>query len=321
MNRVGSDGRGESVWLGWFMVHVLDAFAAICERRQDRELAQRYRNDAKWLTGMIELSWDGAWYRRAYFDDGTPLGSALNDECRIDSLTQSWAVLSSAAQPGRSRQAVQSARAHLLRRDAQIVLLLAPPFDRTAHDPGYIRGYLPGIRENGGQYTHAALWFGLALARLRLGDEAMEVFHMLNPVNHTRTTDGVERYRGEPYAVAADVYSHPQHVGRAGWTWYTGSAGWMYQFAVDGIIGLRRHGDVFTVDPCVPASWPGFTLDWQCAGTRYHIEVINPDHRSSGVRSATLDGKPVAPEAIPIVEDHDAHQIVVVLGDRQEIPN
>ena len=189
---------------------------------------------------MLELSWDGGWYRRAYFDDGTPLGSVQNDECRIDSLTQSWAVLSGAAEPRRAERAMDAVRAHLVRRDAQIVLLLTPPFDRTPHDPGYIKGYLPGIRENGGQYTHAALWAVIALARLGLGDEAMELFHMLNPINHTRTAEGVERYRGEPYVVAADVYAHPMHVGRGGWTWYTGSAGWMYQAAIEGILGLRR---------------------------------------------------------------------------------
>jgi cyclic beta-1,2-glucan synthetase len=317
MNRVGHKGSGESVWLGWFLVRVLTDFSAICERRERIDLAQRYRNDARWMAGIVELSWDGAWYRRAYFDDGTPLGSALNEECRIDSLTQSWAVLCSAAQPSRARQAIESARAQLLRRDAQMVLLLAPPFDRTAHDPGYIKGYLPGIRENGGQYTHAALWFGLALARLRLGDEAMEVFHMMNPVNHTRTPEDIERYRGEPYAVAADVYSHPMHVGRSGWTWYTGSAGWMYQFAVEGILGLSRIGQVFSINPSIPAMWPGFGLVWTVAGARYHIEVVNPEHRSSGVRSASLDGAPVVADAIPIVDGSGDHEVIVVMGARQ----
>ncbi|HUR34823.1 MAG TPA: glucoamylase family protein [Vicinamibacterales bacterium] len=314
MNRVGHEGRGESVWLGWFLAKVLNDFAGLCERRGRQDLGGRYRSDATWLTGILELSWDGGWYRRAYFDDGTPLGSAQSDECRIDSLTQSWAVLSGVAQPARARQSMEAVRAHLLRREAQLVLLLTPPFDRTEHDPGYIKGYLPGVRENGGQYTHAALWAVLALAALRQGDEAMELFHLINPINHTRTDEGVDRYRGEPYAVAADVYAHPMHVGRAGWTWYTGSAGWMYRAAIEGLLGLRRRGATFTVDPSIPAMWPGFSLDWSVEGTTYHIEVTNPDHRCAGVASATLDDRNVDPEAIPLVQDGGLHTVQVVLG-------
>ena len=314
MNRVGHDGRGESVWLGWFLVKVLNDFAVLCDRRQHSELAQRYRNDATWLTGILELSWDGGWYRRAYFDDGTPLGSAQNEECKIDSLTQSWAVLSDAAQPTRARQSMEAVRAHLLRRDAQIVLLLTPPFDRMAHDPGYIKGYLPGIRENGGQYTHAALWVVMALARLGLGDEAMELFHMLNPINHTRTVEGVDRYQGEPYVVAADVYAHPMHVGRAGWTWYTGSAGWMYQAAIEGLLGLRRHGSTFSMNPSIPAMWLNYSMEWTIRGTCYRIHVANPEHRCTGVASATLDGVGVDPRMIPIVEDGHTHDVEIILG-------
>jgi cyclic beta-1,2-glucan synthetase len=319
MNRVGHEGRGESVWLGWFLVHVLNDFADLAERRMRGDLAQQYRSDSRWLVGMLELSWDGGWYRRAYFDDGTPLGSAQNEECRIDSLTQSWAVLSGAAQPGRARQAMEAVRTHLLRRDAQLVLLLTPPFDRMPHDPGYIKGYLPGIRENGGQYTHAALWVVIALTRLGLGDEAMELFHLLNPINHTRTADGIERYRGEPYVVAADVYAHPMHVGRAGWTWYTGSAGWMYQAAIEGLIGLRRHGSTFSVAPSIPAMWPAFSFEWTLGQTRYRVSVNNPDHRCGGVASATLDGVDVDARVIPIVEDGQLHTVDIVLG--QEVAN
>lgn len=314
MNRVGHEGRGESVWLGWFLVQVLNEFSVLCEHRQRSDLAQRYRSDSRWLTGMLELSWDGGWYRRAYFDDGTPLGSAQNEECKIDSLTQSWAVLSNSAQPMRAKRAMEAVRAHLLRRDAQMVLLLTPPFDRTTHDPGYIKGYLPGIRENGGQYTHAALWAVIALARLGLGDEAMELFHMLNPINHTRTVEGIERYQGEPYVVAADVYAHPMHVGRAGWTWYTGSAGWMYQAAIEGLLGLRRQGSTFSVNPSIPAMWPEFAMEWTRGSTRYRISVANPEHRCGGVGWATLDGVPVDARAIPLVEDGQTHTVEVVLG-------
>jgi cyclic beta-1,2-glucan synthetase len=314
MNRVGHEGRGESVWLGWFLVHVLDAFAPICDRRDRGDLAQRYRNEARWLTGMLELAWDGDWYRRAYFDDGTPLGSAQNEECRIDSLTQSWAVLSGAADAHRAERAMDAVRAHLVRRDARLVLLLTPPFDRMKLDPGYIKGYLPGIRENGGQYTHAALWTVIALGRIGLGDEAMELFHLINPINHIRTPAGVDRYRTEPYAVAADVYAHPMHVGRGGWTWYTGSAGWMYQTAIDGLLGLRRHGDTLSVNPSIPAMWPEFHVTWKAGRSIYRITVTNPEHQCRGVRTATLDGVPVDPRAIPLNDDGVDHDVAVVLG-------
>jgi cyclic beta-1,2-glucan synthetase len=314
MNRVGHEGRGESVWLGWFLVAVLDSFAPICARRQRHDAAERFRNEARWLNGTLELSWDGGWYRRAYFDDGTPLGSVQNEECKLDSLTQSWAVLSQAADPVRAERAMDSVRAHLVRRDARLVLLLTPPFDRMAQDPGYIKGYLPGVRENGGQYTHAALWTVLALARLGLGDDAMELFHMLNPINHMRTRADIERYRVEPYAVAADVYAHPMHVGRGGWTWYTGSAGWMYQAAIEGLLGLRRSGATFTLDPCIPATWPSYAIEWRIGGTRYNIDVSNPEHQCRGVRSAELDGHPVDPRAIPLHQDGATHDVEIVLG-------
>jgi cyclic beta-1,2-glucan synthetase len=314
MNRVGYQGRGESVWLGWFLVTVLNEFAPICERRGRDDLARAYREEARWLTGMLELAWDGDWYRRAYFDDGTPLGSVQNEECKLDSLTQSWAVLSGAAQPRRAERAMNAVRAHLVRRDAQIVLLLTPPFDHMAHDPGYIKGYVPGIRENGGQYTHAALWTVIALARLGLGDEAMELFHMLNPINHMRTAEDAERYRAEPYVVAADVYAHPMHIGRGGWTWYTGSAGWMYQAAIQALLGLRRNGATIAVNPCVPSAWPRYSLTWRAGRTQYRFTVLNPEHRCSGIASATLDGVPVDPDSIPLSDDGEVHEVTVVLG-------
>ncbi|HEX2458229.1 MAG TPA: glucoamylase family protein [Vicinamibacterales bacterium] len=316
MNRVGEKGRGESVWLGWFLVVVLNDFAPLCDRRDRGDLAQRYRNDARWLTGMLELAWDGDWYRRAYFDDGTPLGSVQNEECKLDSLTQSWAVLSQTARSQHAERAMEAVRAHLVRRDAGLVLLLTPPFDRMAHDPGYIKGYLPGIRENGGQYTHAALWTVIALARLGQGDAAMELFHMLNPINHMRTPEGVERYRAEPYAIAADVYAHPMHVGRGGWTWYTGSAGWMYQAAIEGLLGLRRAASTFTLNPCIPAIWPGYSLEWRVGRARYRITVTNPERLCRGVSSAELDGQPVDPRAIPLLDDGVTHEVTVVLGGR-----
>jgi cyclic beta-1,2-glucan synthetase len=314
MNRVGWQGRGESVWLGWFLVTVLKGFMPICDRRGRKDLADRYRTDVGWLTGMLELTWDGDWYRRAYFDDGTPLGSAQNEECRIDSISQSWAVFSRAADPRRAERALDAVQAHLVRRDAQLVLLLTPPFDQMPHDPGYIKGYVPGVRENGGQYTHAAIWAVIALAQLGRGDSAMELFHMLNPINHTRTIDGVERYRTEPYAVAADVYAHPMHVGRGGWTWYTGSAGWMYQAAIEALLGFRVSRAAFSVDPCIPTQWSGYSLVWMRGRTRYEITVTNPHKTSRGVGSATLDGKPADPAAIPIVDDGKTHRVEIALA-------
>jgi cyclic beta-1,2-glucan synthetase len=280
-------------------------------------VAARYRNEARWLTGMLELAWDGGWYRRAYFDDGTPLGSAQNEECRLDSLTQSWAVLAGTADPRHAALAMDAVRAHLVRREARLVLLLTPPFDRSMLDPGYIKGYLPGIRENGGQYTHAAVWTVLALAGLGVGDEAMELFHMLNPINHTRAAEDVERYRVEPFVVAADVYAHPMHVGRGGWTWYTGSAGWMYRAAIEGLLGLSRRGETFAVNPSIPAMWPECSLQWRFGETLYRVNVLNPAHRCCGVRSATLDGIAVDPLAIPLRDDRRTHVVEIELGDRQ----
>jgi cyclic beta-1,2-glucan synthetase len=315
MNRVGHQGRGESVWLGWFLIVILKQWAHLCDQRGDSDRALHYRGEARWLTGMLELAWDGNWYRRAYFDDGTPLGSAQNDECRIDSLTQSWAVFAQEADPRRTARAMEAVRANLVRRDAQVVLLLTPPFDRMPHDPGYIKAYVPGVRENGGQYTHAALWTVIALAQLGLGDEAMELFHMINPINHMRTPAGLDRYRAEPYAVAADVYAHPMHLGRGGWTWYTGSAGWMYRAAIEGLLGLRRSGDTFRMEPSIPAMWPKFSIQWRVGQTRYHITVVNPDHRCGGVRSASLDGTDVEPEAIPLLQDGKTHDVIVELGE------
>jgi cyclic beta-1,2-glucan synthetase len=318
MNRVGHEGRGESVWLGWFLVTVLNEFAPVCERRGRADLARQYRDEAHWLGGMLELAWDGDWYRRAYFDDGTPLGSVLNEECKLDSLTQSWAVISGAAERRRADRAMNAVRANLVRRDARMVLLLTPPFDRMPHDPGYIKGYLPGIRENGGQYSHAAIWTVIALARLGRGDEAMELFHLINPINHMRTAEDAERYRTEPYVVAADVYAHPMHVGRGGWTWYTGSAGWMYQAAVKAILGLERRGRTISINPCIPTAWQGFTFDWTIRGTHYHFVVENPQHWSRGIQTVEVDGVAVEPSAIPMHEDRRRHDVRVVLGSRIE---
>jgi cyclic beta-1,2-glucan synthetase len=209
---------------------------------------------------------------------------------------------------------MDSVRAHLLRRGTQVVLLLWPPFDRSPQDPGYIRGYPPGVRENGGQYTHAAVWVVMAMARLGSGDEAVELFHMMNPVNHTRTDAGVDRYKAEPYVVAADIYAHPQHAGRGGWSWYTGSAGWMYRAGLESILGLRRRGPTFELDPCIPSSWSEYAITWRVGRTRYEIAVSNPEHRCRGVGEAEMDGARVEASAIPLLDDGGTHRLRVVLG-------
>jgi cyclic beta-1,2-glucan synthetase len=315
MNEVGVDGKGESVWLGWFLHTVLSAWAPLADARGDGKRAERWREYVAALKDALEReAWDGRWYRRAYFDDGTPLGTAAGDACRIDSIAQSWSVLSGAADPVRQAQAMASVDELLVRRADGLVLLFTPPFDDTLLEPGYIKGYLPGVRENGGQYTHAAIWSMLALAHLDQGDEAMELFHLINPINHTRSADGLDRYQGEPYVVAADVYAHPMHVGRAGWTWYTGSAGWMYRAAIEGLLGLRRQGETFSMNPSIPAMWPAFSIEWTFGDTRYVITVANPEHQCSGVGSATLDGAPVDPRAIPLHDDQQTHRVDIVLG-------
>ncbi len=318
-NRVGPDGRGESVFVGWFLHFVLGALGPLCQERGDPARAARFRAERERLGTMLEQAWDGEWYRRAYFDDGTPLGSAQNEEGRIDSVAQSWAVLSGAAPRKRAERAMDAVRANLVRRGSRVVLLLTPPFDQTPLDPGYIKGYVPGVRENGGQYTHAAAWVVLALARLGSGDEAVELLHMLNPVNHSRTPAEVRRYMTEPYAVAGDVYDHPAHSGRGGWTWYTGSAGWMYRVAVEGILGLERRGSAFRVDPCIPSSWPGFSIRWRVGTTRYDISVENPEGRCRGVTHVELDGAPGDPAAIPVLADGRSHTVRVVLGKTKAV--
>ena len=314
MNRVGRAGRGQSTWLGFFLHTVLSDFVALCDTRGDHERATRYREAASRLASALGATWDGEWYRRGYYDDGRPLGSAENDECRIDSISQSWAVLSGAVPQRFAERAMDAVRTSLIVRGSRLLLLLTPPFDRSTQDPGYIKGYPPGVRENGGQYTHAALWLVMALTRLGHGDEAAELLHMLNPVNHTRTPADVLRYKTEPYVVAGDVHASAPNVGRGGWSWYTGAAGWMYRAGIEHILGLRRRGATFVVDPCIPSSWPAYEISWRFFSSRYDITVSNPGGRCRGVAEAHLDGVAVDAAAIPLVDDGRTHQVHVVLG-------
>ncbi len=316
MNRVGQDGKGESVWLGWFLHTILWEFAKVADARGERKRAETWRLHVSALKAALERDgWDGEWYRRAYFDDGTPLGSAQDAECRIDSIAQSWGIMSGAAEPGRGIRAMAAAEKQLVKRPDGLILLLTPPFDHTEHDPGYIKGYLPGIRENGGQYTHAATWMLIAFAALSDGDKAAELFRMMNPIQRTNSRAAVQRYKVEPYVLAGDIYAEPPHVGRGGWTWYTGSAGWLYRAGVEWILGFRLRGMTLAIDPCIPRNWPGYSIEFRYHSATYKIKVENPSGVARGVALTELDGKVLAGSAnIPLADDGATHNIRVVLG-------
>ena len=317
MSRVGQAGKGESVWLAWFLYAALLEFAPLAQARGETGRAHAWRAHATTLQASLEReAWDGGWYKRGYFDDGTPLGSVANSECRIDSIAQSWAVISGAADPVRAARGMLAMDEQLIRRHEGLALLFTPPFDRTPLDPGYIKGYPPGIRENGGQYTHAGIWSVIALALQGDGDRAGELFAMLNPINHALTAAAAHRYKVEPYVIAADIYAAPGHVGRGGWTWYTGSAGWMYRAGVEWILGLRREGGELRIDPCVPAAWKRFEMRLRHGTGRYEILVENPDGLSKGVAQAELDGVTIVerPVRIRLADDGATHRVRLVLG-------
>ncbi len=316
MNRVGHGGSGESIWLGWFLYTTLTQFAALTKDRNENDSLKSWLKHASDLKNALEKeAWDGAWYRRAYFDDGTPLGSTSNAECRIDSIAQSWSIISKAADTDRTLKAMESVEKYLIRPGDNLILLFTPPFDKTHLDPGYIKGYLPGIRENGSQYTHAAIWNVIAFSMLGNGNKAYELFSMLNPINHASTRAGVHRYKVEPYVIAADVYSEPPHVGRGGWTWYTGSAGWMYRAGVEWILGLTVEGNTLHINPCIPDYWEGFTMYYKHGQAKYEIFVENQNSDSSCVKKVELDGKSITPveNGIPLVDDRKVHTVKVMI--------
>ncbi|HEY4940424.1 MAG TPA: glucoamylase family protein [Rhizomicrobium sp.] len=318
MDRVGEQGKGESVWLGWFIYTTLGAFAKLAERRADSDRAGEWRRHAADLKTALERdAWDGDWYRRAYFDDGSALGSVSNNGCRIDSIAQSWAVISGAAEPARAARAMAAVDKYLVQRDKKMVLLFTPPFDNPERDPGYIKGYPPGVRENGGQYTHAAAWTALAYTHLGDGDKAYELLAMLNPICHADNPAAIHRYKVEPYVIAADVYSVPPHVGRGGWTWYTGSAAWYYRVALEGLLGFRLQGDTLQLAPCIPRFWPGFEIAFHHRTSRYEIAVENPLGVCSGILALKIDGETVTGDrkgTIPLVDDGATHRVLIVLG-------
>jgi cyclic beta-1,2-glucan synthetase len=297
---------------------VLTQFAALARFRGDPAFAERCEAQARTLQGHIEQqAWDGAWYRRAYYDDGTPLGSAADEECRIDALAQAWAVISGAAPAERAARAMDAVERQLVDEEAGLIRLLTPPFDRTPHDPGYIKGYVPGIRENGGQYTHAALWVVRALAELGRRDRALRLLERIGPVHHARSAAAVEVYQVEPYVVAADIYGVAPHVGRGGWTWYTGSAGWMYRVALESVLGVTlSRGDTLCLRPRIPDGWPGFRvwLRLPDGKTRYEIEVRNPDGDARAVSSVVPGAVVEGMARVPLVRDGETHPVVVILG-------
>jgi cyclic beta-1,2-glucan synthetase len=315
MNRIGAGGKGESVWNGWFLLTIIRCFVPVVEARGEAERAARYRDQAERLRTALEAqAWDGHWYRRAYFDDGTPLGSQQNAECQIDSIAQTWAVIAGAADPERTRAAMAAVEENLVRQADQLILLFTPPFDRGTLQPGYVKGYVPGIRENGGQYTHAATWVVQATALQGQGNRAFELFKLLSPIPHTASPEAVARYRVEPYVVAADVYGQPPHTGRGGWTWYTGSAGWLYRVGLESILGFHREGNRLRMEPCFPSHWPGFTVTYRHGSATYKINVENPDRVERGVRELTVDGVSQKETMIALADDGREHQVRVILG-------
>ncbi len=317
MNRVGWRGKGESVWLGWFLCNTLGEFLEVCDARGETKLAGTYREHLSRLkTALEQNAWDGDWYVRAFFDDGTALGSARNDECRIDSIAQSWGVISRSADLQRAKLAMVAVDQHLILPEEGLALLLAPPFDKSEVEPGYIKGYLPGVRENGGQYTHAAIWTLIAYAMLGEGDRARDLFALLNPINQTSTRAGLHRYKVEPYVVAADIYAAAHHMGRGGWTWYTGAAAWMYRAGLETMLGFRLRGDLLTVEPSIPRGWPGYEVTYRRGTAQYHVKVENPHGVSGGILSVELDGVLLPQNEIALKDDGALHEIRIILGNK-----
>jgi cyclic beta-1,2-glucan synthetase len=314
MNRVGFQGRGESIWLGWFLSKTLNDFAEICDLVEDDKRAKDLRAKVFDLHRALEKnSWDGEWYLRAFYDDGYPLGSFLNSECKIDSIAQSWAVISKNGDSEHATRAMESVYNNLVRVQEELILLFTPPFQRTARDPGYIKGYPRGIRENGGQYTHAALWAIWAFAQLGQDDRAVDLFHRINPIYHADTQEKVNRYRVEPYVIAADVYSVAPYVGRGGWTWYTGSASWMYRLGIEMLLGLQRTGAQLQIDPHIPKDWPEYQINYRFGKTLYHIRVINQSDAKDEKGKVTMDGKAMKDGVIPLSEDGQTHEVIVTV--------
>jgi cyclic beta-1,2-glucan synthetase len=328
LNLVGSQGRGESVWLGWFLCAVLVDFARIMQQHAQHAqhesaltLAAKWRESAVQLSRSLEeSSWDGEWYLRGFFDNGTALGSHANEEAQIDSLPQSWAVISQAADPDRAMRAMQSADRYLVDEQGRLVRLFTPPFDRSQPNPGYVMGYPPGLRENGGQYTHGSLWLAMAWARFGDGERAAHLLKLMNPIELSRSPEDVARYRGEPYVVAADVSTAPGKIGRCGWTWYTGSAAWMYRIWIEEVLGFRLRGDALTLHPVIPDSWPGFEMTFRYRSATYEIAVKTAANPAGPEVEVELDGRILDGAAIPLADDGATHRVTVWTTKRPAPP-
>jgi cellobiose phosphorylase len=315
MDKVGNQGRGESVWLAFFLYDVLKRFAAVAGIKNDETFLVKCNQQAELLQANIEKNaWDGQWYRRAYFDDGTPLGSKQNAECKIDSIAQSWSVLSKAGSTERTKTAMQSANQYLVKTDEKIIQLFDPPFDQSDLNPGYIKGYVPGVRENGGQYTHAAVWLVMAFAAMGNKEKTWELLQLINPLNHAKDAELMAEYKVEPYVVAADVYGEALNKGRGGWTWYTGSAGWMYQLIIESFIGLKKEGNQLLFAPCIPAHWPSVKIKYRYETSVYQIEYQQSNGASSATTGLMLDGVAVPGGSILLVNDGREHTVIVKLG-------
>jgi cellobiose phosphorylase len=321
MNMIGKEGRGESVWLAFFLYDVLTQFAELARSRRDISFADRCLAQARQLQQNIEEhAWDGQWYRRAYFDNGEPLGSQSNPECQIDSLPQSWSVISGAGDPQRSRQAMEAVDKRLVRRNARLIQLFDPPFDKSPLNPGYIKGYIPGVRENGGQYTHGAIWTAMAFALMGENDRAWELFALLNPIHHGATPKQIATYKVEPYVVAADVYAVAPHTGRGGWTWYTGSAGWMYRLLIETLLGVNLAGNQLRLTPRLPKSWKTCKIHYRYRQTVYHITITRLVAGSADGNQLFLDGKELDMETVPLVDDRREHSVELKIWSPVRVP-
>ena len=311
MNLIGHKGKGERVWMAWFLAAILEAFIPICTRQNGPDHASRYQEHLQKLKSSIEANaWDGEWYLRAFFDNGEKLGSQSSEECKIDSISQTWAILSGVGDKERSQKAIQSVNKYLINRQDRIIKLITPPFDQGATDPGYIKGYLPGIRENGGQYTHAAIWTVMAYAALNDGDTATELYSLINPFNHAAAYTNQQTYKIEPYVMAADLYGVSPHIGRGGWSWYTGSASWMYRAAIESILGFDLKQDKLIINPCIPKAWNEFTMIYRRGKTQFNILVLNKQEKAS----IEFDGKLLKTQEIAIIDDGRVHEVLVKLG-------
>jgi len=319
MNAVGIGGSGESVWLGWFLYSILHTFIQIC-RQMDDPVESRHMASiaANLLSNLENKAWDGMWYLRGFFDNGHPLGSKANDECQIDSISQSWAILSGAANRKKAEKALDSADYYLVHDDSRAIQLLTPPFNQSADNPGYIRGYYPGVRENGGQYTHAAVWLAMAAAKLKKTTEAWRLLNLLNPIRSTQDTASANLYEKEPYVMSADICMAEPYKGRAGWSWYTGSAGWMYQAVLKTFLGINRQNSRLIIDPCIPFSWKGYQADYQIGRTLYQITIQNKNGDGATVQSMTVDGVPADGNSFELIDDGGRHQVVVRLNERKQ---